>query len=319
MERSRYDLTLQDERRRGELKAEDERRRREQERQRREREKAASTMSSGVKTRTADGPVALPNMLTRLSVMFSRQQFADAERLAREILRIDAHQPLPYAVLGDICRARGNLEDAAKMYSYALQMAPTNELFLKRYEEILDRAQLTGGIGKRARLEPQEQRTYAILFMILIGLLAGIYVMVASDKPALSTLGPVSTWTLSLIVMLFVSGAASGAALSVFNLVDRLDSTSTGKVSPAVLMGLISIVSFPAACVLYLAVGFSQRAFNITTTRMVCAVAGMTLWLAIASIPTQTINFGQVVIWGGNLTYLGALGGWMVADSLRKT
>jgi curved DNA-binding protein CbpA len=318
LERSRYDLSLQDETRRAELKVEEERRKREQDRQKREREKAASGIGSAVKTRSAPVDVSIPSMLTKLSIMFTRQQFSEAERLAREILRRDAHQPLPYAVLGDICRARGNLEDAARMYSYALQMQPNNELYLKRYEEILDRSQLAGGSGRRVRLEPEERKTFAVLFIIAIALVACVYEILSPEKPALSVLGPVSTWTLGLIVMLFVCGAAAGAALTLGNLIDRLDAFSNGKIAPAVLLGLIAVVSFPAACVLYLAVGFSQGAFNVTTTRLLTAVSAITASLAVASLATQAISFAQVIVWGGNLVYLGALCGWTVADSLRR-
>src|SRR5580700_7577026 len=83
MERGRYDMTLQDESRRAELKAAEERRKREEDRQRREREKVASTMTASAKLRTSETDVSIPSMLTRLSVMFTRQQFGDAERLAR--------------------------------------------------------------------------------------------------------------------------------------------------------------------------------------------------------------------------------------------
>ncbi len=319
IERNRYDLSLQDERRRADRRAEEERRRREEERQRKDREKVAASVSSTAKPRSSYADATIPSMLTRLTVMFSRQQFSDCERLAREILRRDAHQPLPYAVLGDICRARGNLEDAARMYSYALQMQPQNELYLKRYEEILDRAQIAGGLkGKHFRIEPEEKRTFAVLTIIAITLMACIYIVLSPEKAALSVISPVSTWTVGMVVMLFICGASAGAALAVGNLIDRLDAISNGKIAPAVLLGLIAVVSFPAACVLYFAVGFSQRAFNITTTRLIAAVGALTASLAIASLASQSVSFAQVLVWGGNLAYVGALCGWMVADGLRK-
>lgn len=319
MERGRYDMTLEDESRRAAQRAAEEKRQREAERQRRERERAAANMGGGTRTRTMEADISIPGMLTRLSVMFTRQQFSDAEKLAREILRLDAHQSLPYAVLGDICRARGNLEDAARMYSFALQMQPQNELYLKRYEEILDRAQLAGGPGRRVRIEPEEKRTFAVLSIVVIALIASIYIVMSPEKPALTPISPVSSWTVGMVVMLFVSGASSGAALAIGSLIDRLDAFTNGKMAPAVLLGLIAVVSFPAACVLYLAVGFSQRAFNITTTRLVTAVAAVTACLAVASLAADTKAFSQVLVWGGNLVYLGALCGWTVADGLRKT
>src|SRR5579862_9461769 len=230
IERNRYDLSLQDEKRRAERRAEDERRRREEERQRRNREKTASSVSATTRPRTANADASIPSMLTRLSVMFSRQQFADCDRLAREILRRDAHQALPYAVLGDIARARGNLDEAARFYSFALQMQPQNELYLKRYEEILDRAQITGGIkGRRLRIEPEERRTFAVLSIVVIVLLACIYIVVSPEKAALSVFTPVSTWTMGMVMALFVCGCSAGAALATGNLIDRLDPFSNGR------------------------------------------------------------------------------------------
>ena len=56
---------------------------------------------------------SLASEVTRLTLLHSRSQSAEAERLARRILQQDSRQPIPYAVLGDIARGRGNLDEAA--------------------------------------------------------------------------------------------------------------------------------------------------------------------------------------------------------------
>src|SRR5579885_1126690 len=75
--------------------------------------------------------------VTRLTMLFSRGQLNEAERLAQKILTADNRQPIPYAVLGDIARSRGRLADAAKMYAIAVQIEPNNALFQKRYAEVM--------------------------------------------------------------------------------------------------------------------------------------------------------------------------------------
>jgi curved DNA-binding protein CbpA len=260
----------------------------------------------------------ISEMVKRLSILFSRQRVADCESLARQIISIDPRQSLPYAVLGDIARSRGGLADAMKMYSFALQMEPTNAVFLRQYEDILDRVQLEEGRGSRVRVEPQEKRTFAVLAIAVITLLASLYLVLSPERPVSSQLGIISTWTIGLIVMLFVAGATAGAALGIGNLVDRMDAYSNGRMPPSVIYGLVSILSFPLAAAYYVVAGFSQKAFNFTTSRMMITVGGITLCLGLAaSVPASGTSFVQTLIWGGNLVYLGALGGWTLADTLR--
>ena len=55
--------------------------------------------------------------VTKLTLIFTRGQYNESETLARHIISKDSKQPIPYAVLGDIARAKGKLDEAAKMYA----------------------------------------------------------------------------------------------------------------------------------------------------------------------------------------------------------
>jgi hypothetical protein len=84
-------------------------------------------------------------------------------------------------------------------------------------------------------------------------------------------------------------------------------------------LGLIAVVSFPIACVIYGIFGLLQRSFSVTNSRMMGTVATATGVLAIAAIGSPGgIAPLSVLVWGGNLVYLGALMGWAVSDSLRS-
>jgi hypothetical protein len=79
------------------------------------------------------------------------------------------------------------------------------------------------------------------------------------------------------------------------------------------------MLSFPLSAIIYGLLGSSQRAFSITTTRMMLTVAGITLCLAAGGAASSAhVSFVQVTLWGGNLVYLGAMGGWTLADNLRR-
>lgn len=253
--------------------------------------------------------------VTRLTLLHSRGQSSTAEKLAHKILGYDSHQPIPYAVLGDISRAQGRLREAAKMYALAVQMDPSNELYQQRHEELLGHSVAPG--------RPQlGAKGHQISLMVGVGVifLAAIYLMVSLEQPLMPQLAAISTWTLGVVVMSFLSGVALGASMSYGNHIDRFFSVATsslGRVTPVVALATVAIVNFWVAAGLYAVLGALQRGFNYSTTRVVMAVAATTLFLSLASHFSSVIDGGQTLLWAGNLIYVGSLCGWMVADSMR--
>jgi hypothetical protein len=76
----------------------------------------------------------------------------------------------------------------------------------------------------------------------------------------------------------------------------------------------VAVVNFWLAALLYVALGLSQGAFNRSTSRLVGAVGAATLFLSLAAAVSDPISGWQVLLWAGNLVYVGAVCGWMVAD-----
>ena len=91
-----------------------------------------------------------------------------------------------------------------------------------------------------------------------------------------------------------------------------------GRMSPTVALGFIAAINFWAALLLYGVIGLAQQGFNYSTSRVVSAVAGITLVMTLAAGLSGTLEGLQVLLWGGNVVYMGALGGWMVADAFRR-
>lgn len=258
--------------------------------------------------------------VTRLTMLFSRGQFNEAEKLAKRILDQDSRQPIPYAVLGDLAKTRGKVREAAKMYALAIQMDPQNALYQKRYEELVR----TDGRAVNAVQTSPETKS-AQLFAPLVGaamvLLGCIYLAVSHEMPFVRELAFMSTWTLGLVVVLFLSGVAIGASLASAGLLDQLHTLTTnimGRPAPTMTLGFVAAVSFWAAALLYGLLGMSQRAFNLSTSRLVVFVAGATALLSASAAANGIIDGFQVLLWGGNLVYLGSLCGWTVADSFRR-
>jgi hypothetical protein len=275
-------------------------------------------------TRGPQRSAGLAADLTKLSVLFSRGQYGEAEKLARRVRAGNPRQPLPYAVLADIARSRGDMKEAAKLYAFAIQMDPTNEHYRLRYEELL-RTERVGPSAKKN--EAKNVEVVASLVGVGVVLLACIYIALSQEPAVMPSLSLIDTWTLGLVVMTFLSGVVIGASLSIGRHLDRFQAsvmTTLGKISPNLALATVAIVNFWVAAAIYVVLGLTQRGFNYTTSRLVGSVATATCLMTFAasfshgSLGTVGIDPLQVLIWGGNLMYVGALAGWMVADSLRR-
>jgi tetratricopeptide (TPR) repeat protein len=257
--------------------------------------------------------------VTRLTMLFNRAQFNEAERLAHRILEMDNRQPLPYAVLGDIARSRGKLNEAAKMFAHAVQMEPDNALYQKRYAEVV-RAEAAHLSSAPIIQEIGGTQLFAPLVGGAMVLLGCFYLALSRELPFLKEFAPISTWTLGVVVVLFLSGVAIGSSLATAGMLDRLHTLTmgiSGRPAPTMTLVFVAAVNFWAALALFGFLGFSQKSFNLSTTRMLLFGAAATVLLAASAATNGVVDGIQVLLWGGNLVYLGSLAGWSVADSFR--
>ncbi|MCB8932067.1 MAG: J domain-containing protein [Fimbriimonadaceae bacterium] len=276
--------------------------------QQRERQPAGQRARGGAKVREKPD-------FDHLTRLFATGRYADAERLARGLIKAHPKNPVPYAVLGDVLRGRNDLEGAARMYAYAYQMEPRNAVYARRHEELMDKLARRGspvGFGHHP--------VGSLLIALVITVLLATYLAVSKEPALLPMFSWVSTWTLGLVMSLFIAGLVCGAALSHAELLDRFQaaiSASAGRPSPTVALAFVAAVNFWAAGAMYVAIGQSQNAYQYSTSRLVGGTAMATVLLALAAAMGEHVDPLQTLLWGGNLVYLGAVSGWMVADSLR--
>ena len=259
--------------------------------------------------------------VTKLTLIFTRGQYSESEALARQIIQKDGKQPIPYAVLGDIARAKGKLDEAAKMYAYAAQMDPRNPIYQQRHEELIRNYKESR--GSSAGIKATQKSVMTIIVGTLLVVSAGLYVMLAKEPVIAPGLNLINTWTLGLVIMLFLSGVSTGAVLCAGDYIDRFNASTivaTGKISsPILTLAMVAAVNFWAAAVLYAVVTITQRGFTVSHLRFIIGIGVTTLIMAGASA-LSVAGFAplQVLLWGGNLAYLGGICGWMVADSFKR-
>jgi len=112
----------------------------------------------------------------------------------------------------------------------------------------------------------------------------------------------------------------AGAALAITQTVDRFTSVaqgSSGRISPATSLGLVAVASFWASAFLYVFLSLVQKSFTYSVSRAVTTAGVLTISYALMSYFSPGIAWEQTLLWGGNLTYIGLLCGWTVADAFR--
>ena len=272
-------------------------------------------------TRTATKVSTVAADVTKLTLIFTRGQYSESESLARQIIQKDGKQPIPYAVLGDIARAKGKLDEAAKMYAYAAQMDPRNPIYQQRHEELI--STYRDKRNPSAATKATQKSIMTIVVGTLLVVSAGLYVMLAKEPIITPGLSLINTWTLGLVIMLFLSGVSTGAVLCAGDYIDRFNASTivaTGRISsPILMLAMVAVVNFWAAAVLYALVTITQRGFTVSHLRFMIGIGVTTLIMAGAAA-LSIANFAplQVLLWGGNLAYLGGICGWMVADSFKR-
>lgn len=305
--RKQYDSALENERRR----IADE--------QRIQTQKRATATSSQTKVQ----PIStISAEVTKLSLIFTRGQYAESEKLAKTILNKDSRQPIPYAVLGDLARAKGNIDEAAKMYAFAAQMDPRNPIYQQRHEELIRTVQLKKTQAVRGQSSEEGKSVMSLVVGLLLLVCCCFYVVIAKEEPILPKLALISSWTLGLGVMLFMAGVSAGSVLSTSNLIDRfhINTNSLGRVSsPMIALTSVAIVNFWAAVVLFAGIAAKAKGANINHVRFLGSIATTVILITFAStISRSPLNPAQIFLWGGNLIYIGGVCGWMVADSFKR-
>lgn len=263
-------------------------------------------------------PTATPSPtgdVLNLTGLIGKGKIIEAEALAQHLIRKSPTQPLPYAVLGDIARSRGDYREAAKQYALAVQMDPLNDLYQKLHESMLEH------VSSKARPSTKESAKVPVV-PIIVGLVTSLSAFVyaaAAGDPAVTTLAPINTWKLSTFLALVVAGLSLGVTLTIAGLLDRFDAVQRGTVmrlNPSVALAGVCLFNFWLAVALFAWIGVAQNTFHPATTRMVAGSAALTLGFGLVAQATGSPVGLQVVLWGGNWIYLFGLMGWLVTDSL---
>ncbi len=240
----------------------------------------------------------------------------EAEIFAGEILAENPRSALSYAALGDIARSKGDWKLASKMFAYAAQFDPRNELYLRKHEEMLDQFNRTE-ISRHSQSN-QDGRWVAPVVGTVLTVVAACFVALSPEQSIFVKGTIISSWTMGLVSMLFFSGAVMGATLCLADYLDRFEvTTAMGRISPNLLFLFLGVVNLWLAGAIYIVIGGLMRSFSITLSRLMLGLVGVVSILTIGAAGSHTIDPYEVFLWGGSVVSAGALIGWAFGDGLR--
>ncbi len=260
----------------------------------------------------ASGPISVK--MQRLASLFSRGQQASAEALAREILQQDPRQAMPYAVLGDIARGRGDLNEACRMYAYAAQFDATNPLYARRYEELLESAMVVTN-RRGAQMVAGPSNSTGGLVGLGISALLGVGVAALSFDGAVLLAG----------LLAALAGFILGISFSLSNLVDPAESVMVTpgqrgnmRLGPSGFLFVLGFANFWLSAGVGVVQFLVQQTANRSLARSFAAVAAVALVFILFGQVSGAVPLPVGWLWLGNVVLFGHLLGWILADGFRR-
>lgn len=264
--------------------------------------KAATPPTETSKSRSVGADVPVAAEIMRLSRIFSQGRQAEAIDLARQIIERDPRQPLPYAVLADIARGRGDLNQASKWYAYAVQFDPKNEAYQKRYEELLLGSQVVSTkVGERMYAPATSTSALAAAIVLSIGL--ATLTMFVKGPESLPVNG----------ILAFCSGTFLGGALAIGCWIDRLSVTLRSYGFVVMVAGL----NLGLGLVFYLLYGLVTKSFNRSFSGWLGAMIPGWILFALLGLAGGSLPQALVLTVIPCALAIGGLCGWAIGDALR--
>lgn len=254
---------------------------------------------------------------------FIQRRLHDAARHCKEALRIDPRNARAYAILGDIYRAQGKVNSAVRAYSYAVQYNPRD---MESERKLMDLVQESVAVEHRPEPMPAGPATRTMLTAIWwsVAFLLILMIWVQPGEPIawLAQYVPwVSKWSWNLVVLMSAASVVVGILLCVSGLVKHPDQElvfeNTGDNWAAIPTGIMLLIgsgfSFLAAAGFYVVAGFAQGSISKSVLTSFVAVLGVVL---LCSAVYDTEGRRQVLLFGGNVSFLSMLVGWYIGSML---
>ncbi|MCE5314577.1 MAG: DnaJ domain-containing protein [Armatimonadota bacterium] len=288
--------------------------------------RASSYSSQSASTRQArQEPVGeLLGHIRDAQFAFVQRRFHEAANHCKQALQIDPRNARAHVILGDIYRAQGRGNNAVRSYSYALQYNPSDHDTEKKLMDLVGKqaAHASASAHKpvsNTRLAALTMLWWAVAFFLIIM----IHVWPGEPIPQLRLLEPyVNLFSWNLIAFMASASVVIGILISINGLVSHPDEELVFDVGSGgwivVPTGLLLLVGsgffFLGAAVLYLVMSLVQWSVSRSVLITFACVIGV---VTLSSLTYQPDAMKQVLLFGGNVSFLSMLIGWYIGASFK--
>lgn len=264
-------------------------------------------------------------LLQDAQLAYIQRRFTEATEFIRRAIAMDPSSGSAYAILGDVMRVKGKLGEAVKAYSYALQYNPTDKETEKKLLDIVSKH-----VAKASKVVAETEaspKAHVVVNIVVVGVALFLLFLIRLHPGApiasLKTYAPpASLWSANMAGFIAASSLLIGLALAINGLVANPDEEILfeGGNNWAVVptgIGLLfgSGFFFLGAAAFYLLVGFIQGSVSRSVVTVFACVTAVVLIAAIMYNRDPAIK--QVLLFGGNVSFLPMLIGWYIGAAFR--
>lgn len=299
---------------------------------------ASSTTSTSQRaTRQTTGraggrPTQVADRLIRdAEYAFIRGRLTEAANLCRQAIREGRSVARAHSVLGDIYRIQGRIDKAVAEYTIVRQLDPSNVDVANKLHRLLHRDMPRRAKKTRSRVRDPERQAAARLAAInLLGwgssLLIILFLAVFPGEPAAffqDYLPFLDAWSWNLFFSVFIASVTVGALMCATGLLDHPDDelifqSAEGSVIAVFPTGLFLLlfagIFFWLAAGIYLFVSFLQESLSRSILRVFAATV-TAVFIAALVYPHEGTR--QILLFAGNLSFIGMVVGWYIGAMMR--
>ncbi len=281
--------------------------------------------ASPASSRTAKTADPVEKLLKNARWSFIQRRFNEAAEYCRKALNIEPHNAAVFAMLGDIFRAQGKVNQAIKYYSYAIQFNPSDKETERKLDRLMDRKvrpQQAGTVSPTVQavsgLNINLMTINFVWWGIAVFLMLLIWVNPGKPIPWLKLYIPyIQHWSWNLVLLLAASSAIVGMLLSLNGFLSHPDEelvfethgSKWSVVPTGPILLLTSGFFFPAAAVFYIVVSLVQGSLSRSVVTVFLAVVVIATAASVLYVPEAR---REVLLFGGNVSFWAMLFGWYI-------
>ena len=288
-----------------------------------EAEHAAARVSTQSRV-TKDSPVRFLDVeLSAAQFAYINRRFSQAIVHLKNALTADPRCARAHAMLGDAYRAVGKRNLAVKYYTYALQYNPDDRESNKKLMDLLGK-QAAAQAGANAGVKPTTGLLVANIALFSVAAFLLFLITISKGKPIgwlRMYFPPADLWSTNLALLIASASVVVGFCLAINKLVANPDEelvfeggASWAVVPTGLLLLLGSGLFFLGSAAFYMIVGLAQGSLSRSVMTVFACVTAVVL---IAALMYNDEAVKQVLLFGGNVSFIPMLIGWYLGAAFR--